>query len=1674
MKRLFYLSAFLIVMLLLAGCMETTLRTRISGELYALQDSGAYKVYSDDNYHALEITFREGYVNDPERITVNSDLMKIKKMTDSGLILAMINPASEIKKGDYLFNVEKIVPGDIINVKTLDENTQRVSTPLPDGVSILDTEINTNQSFDLYIYTKNIASLQALEFTLNFDPNYIIVDPAYGDNYLEVLGTFQPALTIKNKTNNSMTLSFVFQQDVDITEELSFKIRMKTLSSNNTTTVSFSGTSALNASGGSLGTAFNNGSITVNSGLTPELLGDFNDSDTVDIQDFLAFVGKYNSVSGDGTYGILYDIGPAQDYFKGDWDGIYDVANPDGAVNIIDFIVFANNYGETKPTNTNQPPSVPGNPNPVDNAQNISTAPTLEWTASSDPENDDISYDVYFGTSADPQSLVVTVDSPIATFSGLSNSTTYYWKIVAKDSNNNSTEGDIWRFTTIAGANNPPTTPSNPSPANDATGVNTSLNLSWTASTDPEGDSISYDFYFGTSANPPLVVSNLGGTSYSRSGLSNDTLYYWKVVAKDSHSNTTSSSVWSFRTLPGANNPPTAPTNPTPASGSADRETSLTLSWTASTDADSDPITYDVYMDKTNNPTTLKGSVSGTSFNVSNLSYSTQYYWKVVAKDNNGGSTSGSVWNFTTKAAPSGSAAYRGLTLGLTDYGGGGNDLSATDDDADDIKITFENLSEGYVIQKQTGNVVKNQIENWLAAFVSGSQADDIFVFHYSGHGFYESGQSRMYLSDGSDMSMSELRTLLNNINGTKVVLIDACESGNFTDMISGRVLSEAERIEMQAKFRQGVLDAFEESDSARGNYNSQYEYYVMTGSAIDQYSHEDGNLNHGFFSFFFNDGMGNVGSSNPSGVYDSTFDADGYGPGGVQDGNLTHRELYNYSKDKVTDYMGSNDQTVQANHTDSDFVIGSYSGSSENPPSKPSSPTPSNGSSSVSTTQSLSWSSSGATAYDIYFGTTSSPSLVASDQSYNSYNPGTLNEDQTYYWKIVAKNSYGTSTGDVWSFTTASGDVPSGSDGRVILKTATPEVTGNMEFSYVRAFFDTNNPSPPHWKVRNDGSLYFTFDGAKDFTFNALGRPDYGYDAEIDVYINGEYEGYFVMSSTWGQYIIESQYFDSGENEVELYMYWGSMYIDEVWTGDGQTAQTQPSVPSNPSPANGSNIQDQTPTLTWSSAGADTYDVYFGTSSNPSKVTTAQAAASYTPSTLTIGQTYYWKIVANNAYGSTSGSIWSFSVSGSSPQTGVDFSSPYEGNYLLVSNESANGETTQYSGSLASARMLTARSRENNMPKGLDLQAYRFDPQMNKDMRFDRSLLVDREETGLVSRAVGDTKQFTVYNFKTDADEVITATLQAVGTYCEVWAQNTADITTAKAQQAASEFDSTIYSAVTQNFYTPSDVNSDGKVAILMFDIQDNFDSTGSYIGGYFWARDLFNMSGSNLMEIFYIDTYPTMHYPQSNPIDVSQSFSTLAHEFQHMVNFNRNYLVEGGDDMPSWIDEGLSMAAERLVYGPSELTGRINYYNSSPNIRDGHSLLKWGDNGDTLSNYALSYIFMQYFRIQMGQGDSIYREIIEDYANDYTAIQNALNTYASSISFGRFMTNWRIAMMLKESSGEYGFGGDSSFDALTTQIYSGGSTNLRGGGAVVKSLASSYADPGNAGSDIQYVGMP
>ena len=90
-------------------------------------------------------------------------------------------------------------------------------------------------------------------------------------------------------------------------------------------------------------------------------------------------------------------------------------------------------------------------------------------------------------------------------------------------------------------------------------------------------------------------------------------------------------------------------------------------------------------------------------------------------------------------------------------------------------------------------------------------------------------------------------------------------------------------------------------------------------------------------------------------------------------------------------------------------------------PPGTPASPSPSSGTTGVSSTPTLAWSATGASSYDVQFGATNPPPQIASGQTSASYTPAALAAGTTYYWQITARNNDGTTTGPVWSFTTLS-----------------------------------------------------------------------------------------------------------------------------------------------------------------------------------------------------------------------------------------------------------------------------------------------------------------------------------------------------------------------------------------------------------------------------------------------------------------------------------------------------------------------------------------------------------------------------------------------------------------------------------------------------------------------------
>jgi len=188
--------------------------------------------------------------------------------------------------------------------------------------------------------------------------------------------------------------------------------------------------------------------------------------------------------------------------------------------------------------------TVPSSPTGLTATAASSSGINLSWTAVTPPANCTItSYTVYRSTTSgftpSSSNQVGTVTSG-TTFSdtGLTASTTYYYKIEAVDADGSSAASAQASATTSAGASCT-AVPSAPVGLTAMAASSSAINLSWTAVTPPANCTISsYTVYRSTTSGfTPSSSNQVGsvtsGTTFSNTGLTASTTYYYKIEAVD-------------------------------------------------------------------------------------------------------------------------------------------------------------------------------------------------------------------------------------------------------------------------------------------------------------------------------------------------------------------------------------------------------------------------------------------------------------------------------------------------------------------------------------------------------------------------------------------------------------------------------------------------------------------------------------------------------------------------------------------------------------------------------------------------------------------------------------------------------------------------------------------------------------------------------------------------------------------------------------------------------------------------------------------------------------------------------------------------------------------------------------------------------------------------------------
>lgn len=108
------------------------------------------------------------------------------------------------------------------------------------------------------------------------------------------------------------------------------------------------------------------------------------------------------------------------------------------------------------------------------------------------------------------------------------------------------------------------------------------------------------------------------------------------------------------------------------------------------------------------------------------------------------------------------------------------------------------------------------------------------------------------------------------------------------------------------------------------------------------------------------------------------------------------------------------------AKHGGGVFYLDVAGVSTESPlPAQSSAPVPTDTAPAIDHEADLSWAApERATSYDVYFGTAEPPAFQGSQEG-TTFDPGAMQHHTLYYWRVNSANGFGTTPGQVWSFTT-------------------------------------------------------------------------------------------------------------------------------------------------------------------------------------------------------------------------------------------------------------------------------------------------------------------------------------------------------------------------------------------------------------------------------------------------------------------------------------------------------------------------------------------------------------------------------------------------------------------------------------------------------------------------------
>ena len=653
-------------------------------------------------------------------------------------------------------------------------------------------------------------------------------------------------------------------------------------------------------------------------------------------------------------------------------------------------------------------PQQANDPSPADGQTGIDINPTLTWQA---PTTGADSYDVYFGAGYPPASK----GNQTATFydhpETLALNTTYYWRIDSVIDGTTYT-GNDWSFTTYL--QEPPTkaTPTAPTNLDDGTAIDVpdvkvGISLGWLS-----GErAASHDVYFGvsydqvnnaTNASPEFKgnIPQGDGTYFTWNptpGLNEDLPYespYWWRIDEINLGGVTKGAVWNFTTesdtyppiftyFPWALDPPVMTAH------------EATINWTTNELSDS-LVDYGL-VDGFYTESVYDGNeVTSHSVTLTGLEPGTAYYYMVTSTDHAGNPASEEgqpkpFWtlaNTQPVAVDDSTTTNEGVAVVI--------DVLANDSDEDGDTLTVEPLEPGIDYDPAKATVETDGDTVTYTPLLAAPYIDTFTYTVIDGYG-------------GTDTATVtvDVREPYDDYTADSEIPVFGTVTNSYVDTQSNDAVKEVieEVLDRPNKNAYSILEhkwLFDVPGSGPLSFhiNAYRDGYDSADNFDFAYSTDD---------LTYTDML----TVTKTDDFDNTYQT--YTLPGSISGTVYIR---------VSDTDSSRKEQVFGQvHVDHMFIRREIIVA---PPGQATNPSPANGALDVAVSADLSWTAgTGAESHDVWFGIDpGSLSLVSEGQTETSYDPGTMATTTTYYWRIDEENSFGTTSGEVWSFTTRDSSV--------------------------------------------------------------------------------------------------------------------------------------------------------------------------------------------------------------------------------------------------------------------------------------------------------------------------------------------------------------------------------------------------------------------------------------------------------------------------------------------------------------------------------------------------------------------------------------------------------------------------------------------------------------------------